>query len=193
SNAEIYVNHFPCLAFLSASLQLQCDKREITAHIGGEFILKCNYDTNSFRYSKKYWCRGNSRSTCESLAHSENVQNTHKSQVIDLVRRGLFVKVTNLQFGDAGMYWVGIDKIYSDIMTPAHLRYKMFATLCLTSPLSVCSSLSCPLCSFPVSASFSVSVFPSSLLLLLFSTMLLSVFWFLSVTLRKCHRQFQFD
>lgn len=37
--------------------------------------------------------------------------------MIDLNRRGLFVKVTNLQFDDAGAYWVGIDKIYADIMT----------------------------------------------------------------------------
>ncbi|XP_039460088.1 uncharacterized protein LOC116321963 [Oreochromis aureus] len=100
-----------------ASLQLECDKREITAHVGGEFILKCKYGINNFLYSKKYWCRGPSRSNCEIVADSENSRNTHRSQVIDLNRRGLFVKVTNLRFDDAGAYWVGIDKIYADIMT----------------------------------------------------------------------------
>lgn len=106
-----------CLPCISASLQLECDKREITAHVGGEFILKCKYGINNFLYSKKYWCRGPSRSNCEIVADSENNRNTHRSQVIDLNRRGLFVKVTNLRFDDAGAYWVGIDKIYADIMT----------------------------------------------------------------------------
>ncbi|XP_040007665.1 uncharacterized protein LOC120803355 [Xiphias gladius] len=101
-----------------ASLQLQCDKREIRAHIGGEFILFCKYDTNQFLYSKKYWCRGGSRHTCEIVVDSEHVVETrHRSHVIDSGRRGLFVKVTGLRFDDAGVYWLGIDKIYADIMT----------------------------------------------------------------------------
>uniref|UniRef100_A0A4W6FKE7 Immunoglobulin V-set domain-containing protein n=1 Tax=Lates calcarifer TaxID=8187 RepID=A0A4W6FKE7_LATCA len=91
---------------LSASLQLQCDKREITAHIGGEFVLVCKYDTNRYLFSKKYWCRGESRNTCEILIAG---------------RRGLFVKVTSLQFDDTGAYWVGIDKIYADIMTSVNV------------------------------------------------------------------------
>uniref|UniRef100_A0A3P8QTZ8 Uncharacterized protein n=1 Tax=Astatotilapia calliptera TaxID=8154 RepID=A0A3P8QTZ8_ASTCA len=107
---------FYLVLLFQASLQLECDK-EITAHVGGEFILKCKYGINHFLYSKKYWCRGPSRSNCEIVADSENSRNTHRSQVIDLNRRGLFVKVTNLRFDDAGAYWVGIDKIYADIMT----------------------------------------------------------------------------
>lgn len=43
---------------------------------------------------------------------------THRGRIIDANRRGLFVKVTELQFDDAGAYWVGIDKIYADIMVP---------------------------------------------------------------------------
>ncbi|XP_071333345.1 uncharacterized protein [Trachinotus anak] len=106
------------ILLLHASLQLQCDKREITAHIGGEFILICNYDTNRFLYSKKYWCRGDSRTTCEILVDSEHTDKTRqRSRIIDTGRRGLFVKVTNLRFDDAGVYWVGVDKIYADIMT----------------------------------------------------------------------------
>uniref|UniRef100_A0A3Q1FML1 Immunoglobulin V-set domain-containing protein n=1 Tax=Acanthochromis polyacanthus TaxID=80966 RepID=A0A3Q1FML1_9TELE len=101
-------------------LQLQCNKGDIRAHIGGEFILICTYDTNRFLYSKKYWCRGDSKNTCEILVDSESAaktKNTHRTQIIDARRRGLFVKVTNLQFDDSGVYWVGIDKIYADIMT----------------------------------------------------------------------------
>ncbi len=43
--------------------------------------------------------------------------NTHRSHIIDLRRRGLYVRVTDLNFDDTGAYWVGIDKIYADIMT----------------------------------------------------------------------------
>lgn len=42
---------------------------------------------------------------------------THRTLVVDARRKGLFVKVKNLQFDDTGVYWVGIDKIYADIMT----------------------------------------------------------------------------
>uniref|UniRef100_UPI003AAF5E25 uncharacterized protein isoform X1 n=1 Tax=Centroberyx gerrardi TaxID=166262 RepID=UPI003AAF5E25 len=102
-----------------ASVQLQCDKRQIKASVGSEFTLVCSYDTKSFRYSKKYWCRGDSRSTCEILMDSEGIAKTesrHRSHIIDAGTRGLFVKITGLLIKDTGVYWVGIDKIYSDIM-----------------------------------------------------------------------------
>uniref|UniRef100_A0A3Q1JJF7 Immunoglobulin V-set domain-containing protein n=1 Tax=Anabas testudineus TaxID=64144 RepID=A0A3Q1JJF7_ANATE len=105
------------LFYLAGSLQLTCDKAGITAHIGGEFVLACNYDTNRFRFSKKYWCRGDSSRTCEILADSERIHKTGRSIIVDAGRRGLYVKVTNLQFDDTGAYWVGIDKVYADIMT----------------------------------------------------------------------------
>lgn len=133
-----------------ASLQLQCDKAQITAHIGGEFILICEYDTNTFRYSKKYWCRGDSRSTCEILVDSESVaKNTQRSHIIDAVRRGLFVKVTDLQFDDTGVYWVGIDKIYADIMTSVNVvitegknkteAWKMYITITISATFIDCT------------------------------------------------------
>ncbi|XP_045911452.1 uncharacterized protein LOC123974661 [Micropterus dolomieu] len=107
-----------------ASLQLQCDKGQITAHIGGEFIVYCKYDAARYLFSKKYWCRGDSRSTCEILVDSDGgtkTMNTQRSLIIDQGRRGLFVKVSELQFDDAGVYWVGIDKIYADLMTSVHV------------------------------------------------------------------------
>ncbi|XP_041802301.1 polymeric immunoglobulin receptor-like isoform X2 [Chelmon rostratus] len=114
-----------CLTLLfHATLQLQCDKGQITAHVGGEFMLVCKYDTNTFRYNKKYWCQGDAKSSCAIVADSEGVtktKNTHRSHVIDARRRGLFVKVTHLQFEDAGVYWVGIDKVYADIMTSVNV------------------------------------------------------------------------
>lgn len=42
---------------------------------------------------------------------------TGRVYVVDLRKRGLFVKVTGLQFEDTGVYWVGIDKIHADVMT----------------------------------------------------------------------------
>lgn len=102
---------------LSGSLQLQCDKADIKVHVGGEFLLFCTYDISRFRYSKKYWCRGDSRSTCEILVDSEHNHKSGGSTIVDAGRKGLYVKVTNLQFHDTGVYWVGIDKMYADIMT----------------------------------------------------------------------------
>lgn len=49
----------------------------------------------------------------DNLVKSE----TGRVCVADLKRRGLFVKVTGLQFEDTGVYWVGIDKIHADVMT----------------------------------------------------------------------------
>lgn len=112
---------FSYLNFLySESFQLQCHPETITAHIGGEFIILCKYDTNHYLFSKKYWCQGESRLTCEILVDSDNLvrSKTGRVYVVDLWKRGLFVKVTGLRFEDTGEYWVGIDKIHSDVMTP---------------------------------------------------------------------------
>lgn len=112
---------FSDLNFLDLeSFQLQCRPQTITAHLGRDFVITCTYDTNQFLYSKKYWCRGESRSTCEILVDSDDIVRSKTGRVFveDLRRRGLFVKVTGLQFEDAGVFWVGIDKIHADVMTP---------------------------------------------------------------------------
>uniref|UniRef100_A0A3Q3JCG9 Immunoglobulin V-set domain-containing protein n=1 Tax=Monopterus albus TaxID=43700 RepID=A0A3Q3JCG9_MONAL len=103
-------------------LQLQCDKGDITAHIGGEFILICNYNANQYRYNKKYWCQGDSGHTCDILVDSEHFnKNGRRFHMVDAGRTGLFVKVTNLQFADTGVYWIGIDKLFADIMTSVNV------------------------------------------------------------------------
>ncbi|KAM3617312.1 uncharacterized protein V6R79_004658 [Siganus canaliculatus] len=105
-----------CLILLfHGSLQLQCDKRQVTAHVGGEFIVICKYEYR-YLYSKKYWCKGDSRSTCVILVDSEG-KNAQRFSLVDAGRGGLIVKGVGLQMADAGMYWIGIDKIYADIMT----------------------------------------------------------------------------
>ncbi|KAJ0036300.1 hypothetical protein NQD34_004977 [Periophthalmus magnuspinnatus] len=104
------------VCLIHVSLQLKCDRTQITVHVGGEFVLCCTYNTDNFLFSKKYWCRGSSHRTCEVLADSET-KTRQRWTVADATRRGLFIKVTGLRFEDAGMYWVGIDKIYADVMT----------------------------------------------------------------------------
>ncbi|CAK6963744.1 uncharacterized protein LOC121187116 isoform X1 [Scomber scombrus] len=107
---------------IHASLQLRCDKKVITAHLGGEFTLSCTFDTTKFLFNKKYWCRGDARESCKILVHSERVAKAEdKFIIIDMRRGGLFVKVSHLKFEDAGKYWVGIDKIYADIMTSVNV------------------------------------------------------------------------
>lgn len=40
----------------------------------------------------------------------------NRARITDAVSRGLTVPVRDLQLEDTGTYWVGIDKIYADIM-----------------------------------------------------------------------------
>lgn len=113
---------FCLICLIHVSLQLSCDRSRITAHVGGEFILFCSYNTNHFLFSKKYWCKGSARNSCQIVVDSEKkVKNGQKSIIVDAHRRGLYVKVIGLRFEDAGTYWVGIDKVYADIMTSVEI------------------------------------------------------------------------
>ncbi|KAI7794177.1 hypothetical protein IRJ41_014816 [Triplophysa rosa] len=99
------------------SVQLQCDKTMIQGTIGSTFSIICTYKTNQFRFNKKYWCAGDSRSSCKVLMDTDGFSlNRKRAQIIDAVSRGLTVRVRDLQLDDTGTYWVGIDKIYADIM-----------------------------------------------------------------------------
>uniref|UniRef100_A0A3P9QFX6 Immunoglobulin V-set domain-containing protein n=1 Tax=Poecilia reticulata TaxID=8081 RepID=A0A3P9QFX6_POERE len=103
---------------IPTSLQLQCDKRDIRAHIGEEFIIVCTYESK-FLFSKKYWCRGPSRHNCDILRDTDGVakpKNKNRLRISDMKRR-IFVMVTNLQIEDSDVYWIGIEKMNADIMT----------------------------------------------------------------------------
>uniref|UniRef100_A0A8C6SA66 Immunoglobulin V-set domain-containing protein n=1 Tax=Neogobius melanostomus TaxID=47308 RepID=A0A8C6SA66_9GOBI len=90
----------------------------LTAPVGGEILVSCSYNTNQFLFSKKYWCRGSPRHSCEIVAHSETVTKTpQRSTVLDARNRGLYIKMTGLRLEDSETYWVGIDKVNADIMT----------------------------------------------------------------------------
>ncbi|XP_065141809.1 polymeric immunoglobulin receptor-like [Paramisgurnus dabryanus] len=107
------------LLLAHVSVQLQCDKTMIDTKIGSTFTIVCTYKTNQFRFNKKYWCVGDSRASCEVLMDTDGfiLPNYRKrAQIVDAVSRGLIVVVRDLQLDDTGIHWVGIDKIYSDIM-----------------------------------------------------------------------------
>ncbi|XP_065141811.1 uncharacterized protein [Paramisgurnus dabryanus] len=107
------------LLLAQVSAQLQCDKTMIDTTIGGTFTIVCTYKTNQFRFNKKYWCVGDSRASCEVLMDTDgfSLPNYRKrAQIVDDVSRGLIVFVKDLQLDDTGIHWVGIDKIYADIM-----------------------------------------------------------------------------
>ncbi|XP_039507668.1 uncharacterized protein LOC120462977 isoform X1 [Pimephales promelas] len=102
------------------SMQFQCDKTKIQATIGRTFTLTCTYRTDQFQFNKKYWCAGDSRASCEVLMDTNGFTQAAyrtRAQIIDRVSRGLIVNVRDLKLDDTGIYWVAIDKIYSDIMT----------------------------------------------------------------------------
>ncbi|XP_050953240.1 uncharacterized protein LOC127155193 [Labeo rohita] len=121
-NSHSSINNMKSLYVLllaQISVQLQCDKTKISVTIGSTLTITCNYKTNQFRFNKKYWCAGDSRSSCEVLMDTDRY--THypyrtRAQIIDGVSRGLIVNVRDLKLDDSGIYWVAIEKIYADIM-----------------------------------------------------------------------------
>ncbi|XP_051947726.1 CMRF35-like molecule 1 [Xyrauchen texanus] len=120
------------LLLAELSFQLQCDKTMIQATIGSSFTIVCTYKSNQFSYSKKYWCSGHSRDTCEVLMHTDGFTHAgyrQRANIIDRFSKGLIVFIKDLQLDDTGNYWVGIDKIYADIM----LRIQVTVTKALTS------------------------------------------------------------
>ncbi|XP_048874422.1 uncharacterized protein LOC125745516 isoform X4 [Brienomyrus brachyistius] len=107
------------------SLQLQCDRDEVNGIIGGVLVVICQYQTSRFLFSKKYWCLGESRSTCEILMDTNGyvrAELNNRFKIQEANRRGLLIQMADLQISDTGVYWVGIDKIYSDIMYRINIR-----------------------------------------------------------------------
>ncbi|KAI4896714.1 hypothetical protein NFI96_032880 [Prochilodus magdalenae] len=112
--------------FLPVSAQLQCDRPIIRTTVGETFNVACTYNSQ-YRFSKKYWCLGESRGTCEILMDTDGFTKAelkNRAWITDAVYRGLHVLMTGLQLRDSGVYWVGIDKIYSDIMFKIHVEVK---------------------------------------------------------------------
>lgn len=107
----VHPRYFPVHAIL------KCDKTSIYTTIGRDINVLCSY-ANKFLFSKKYWCFGESRSTCETLMDTEGfiTPRLKKKAIIYQSFRTIHILMTGLQQEDTGIYWAGIDKIYADIM-----------------------------------------------------------------------------
>ncbi|XP_015197915.2 uncharacterized protein [Lepisosteus oculatus] len=108
-----------CLMLLfQSSVQLHCDRAEEKSTVAGTLTVVCHYKTNGYLYNKKYWCHGESRNWCEILADSDNfVKWEYRGRIFLQDRQGvLLIRMTQLRLDDTGVYWVGIDRPYTDIM-----------------------------------------------------------------------------
>lgn len=103
---------------------LQADEEKITIE-GTSTTVTCLYDT-TYRFDKKFWCRGNSRISCDILGDTENVKWNYKGKLLlSDNRRGVFkVAMQQLAEDDSGTYWCGIDRPYADIMIQVKLVVK---------------------------------------------------------------------
>ncbi|KAK3518956.1 hypothetical protein QTP70_016218, partial [Hemibagrus guttatus] len=97
---------------------LQCDKTSIHTTIGRDINVLCSYNAKQFLLSKKYWCLGESRSTCEVLMDTDGFTTPRLKKKAKIYQslRTIHILMTELQLEDTGIYWAGIDKIYADIM-----------------------------------------------------------------------------
>ncbi|XP_053499544.1 uncharacterized protein LOC128619396 [Ictalurus furcatus] len=107
------------LLIFQVHAQMQCDKTTIHTTIGREMNVVCSYNDNRFLFSKKYWCLGESRSTCEVLMDTDGFTIAwlrKKARIYETRFRTFHIHMTGLKLEDTGIYWAAIDKIYADIM-----------------------------------------------------------------------------
>ncbi|KAG9269077.1 hypothetical protein AMEX_G16055 [Astyanax mexicanus] len=125
---------FYLLLFSQAvSAQLQCDKTIIRATIGRTLNLACTFHANRYRFSRKYWCAGESRSTCEILMDTDGftkAQLRSRARIAETGFKNFHIQITGLQLSDTGVYWVGIEKDYADIMVKIQLEVTEGKDLC---------------------------------------------------------------
>ncbi|KAJ8257413.1 hypothetical protein GJAV_G00185330 [Gymnothorax javanicus] len=110
---------FGFLFYPQCTVQLQCAPVNVEAAVGSNFRLHCQYDTRRTRFSKKYWCLGEFRSSCSILMDTDGFTKRElkgRFVILDGYKRGLSVVMKDLKFSDTGYYWVGIDKMNADIM-----------------------------------------------------------------------------
>uniref|UniRef100_A0A8C3HPJ3 Ig-like domain-containing protein n=1 Tax=Chrysemys picta bellii TaxID=8478 RepID=A0A8C3HPJ3_CHRPI len=97
---------------------------EKTAMEGTSTTITCSYDRGRYKFSRKYWCHGRSRSSCDILGDTDNfVKSEYNGRLLllDNKRGDFLVTMHQLVEEDSGMYWCGIQKPYADIMTAVKL------------------------------------------------------------------------
>lgn len=109
----VYTHFFPVHA------HLKCDKTSIHTTVGRDINVICRFDLNNFIFSKKYWCHGESRNTCEVLMDTDGFTTSrlkNKARIYQSSFQTFNILITGVQLEDTGIYWAGIDKLYADIM-----------------------------------------------------------------------------
>ncbi|XP_044288021.1 CMRF35-like molecule 5 [Varanus komodoensis] len=112
----------PCRYGFTAFLR---SEKEESAIEGKSTTVRCTYDINRYRFSKKYWCRGSSRTSCDVLGDTEKFVKWNYKNKLSLwdFRRGIFVvTMKQLTTDDSGTYWCGIDRPFADIMIAVELK-----------------------------------------------------------------------
>ncbi|XP_036375403.1 polymeric immunoglobulin receptor-like [Megalops cyprinoides] len=77
---------------------------------GRSVTIPCHYDPQYTRHVK-YWCRGTLKDFCSSLARTDSPPGASGKVAItdDLVQRVFTVTMKDLQEGDSGWYWCGVE------------------------------------------------------------------------------------
>ncbi|XP_004463511.1 CMRF35-like molecule 2 [Dasypus novemcinctus] len=97
--------------------------RILEATVGGILVVKCQYGVDDEGYGK-FWCRGATWQDCarvietEQLAEEEVVRRGRVTLRHIPSQRSFQVIVVDLEEGDAGTYWCGVDKPGSGPQAP---------------------------------------------------------------------------
>ncbi|XP_043932181.1 CMRF35-like molecule 2 [Protopterus annectens] len=86
---------------------------EVTKVVGDSVTFNCFYEIR-YKSHGKYWCFGNSRSSCETLVHSHNFWKDgyqHRAVLTEEKMKGIFfLTIKNVQLYDAGFYYCKLSK-----------------------------------------------------------------------------------
>ncbi|XP_077610231.1 CMRF35-like molecule 2 isoform X2 [Crocuta crocuta] len=103
----------PALLFLcfSGSLSLM-GPSSVTGNLGGSLSVQCQYEED-YRTYKKYWCRGQSESTCDKIVETNVEEKRGRVSIRDHPDSLTFiVTMENLTAEDTGSYWCRIQKVW---------------------------------------------------------------------------------
>ncbi|MBN3300410.1 PIGR protein, partial [Amia calva] len=87
------------------------DPVSVTGAVGGSVSVRCGYNEGD-RALVKYWCRGTSLPSCETVSRSDSAQReTDRVSIRDDQSQGVFtVTVRRLEREDAGEYWCAVNR-----------------------------------------------------------------------------------
>ncbi|XP_071988231.1 CMRF35-like molecule 7 [Engystomops pustulosus] len=116
---------------------------DISVHHGETLVVTCSYNSNFDNY-KKYWCRGDGRSSCHIIVQSQDcgTEGCRASMVDDPRSHRFNVTMVKMRPEDSDTYQCGIERHGLDLMTP--MKVSVLPGICRKS------SLWEPLVVFPV-------------------------------------------